>query len=93
LEHADGDYQAVNLVRVYDNTFQPGQRAALDVHLSSDAEKGPWLRGKTGTEDGTNCLDLFDVNGDGGLAGAEDADNTGRGEDGHETVTHVKSAE
>src|ERR1035437_9631924 len=68
LQQADGDDQAVNLVGVGDDTFQPCQRAALDVYLRSDAEGGPRLRCKAGTKDDPNGLDFVVVNGDGGLA-------------------------
>src|ERR1035438_10071244 len=74
LQQADGDDEAVNLVRVGDDAFQPGQGAALDVHLRSDAEKRPRLRGKARAKDGANGLDLFEVNGDGDLAAGEELD-------------------
>src|ERR1035437_3949141 len=92
LQQADGDDEAVNLVGVGDDTFQPYQRAALDVHLRADAERGPRLGGKAGTKDGTNCLDLIEVNGGGGLAGTDDTDHAGRGQDG-QAIAHVKLAE
>jgi hypothetical protein len=92
LEEADGDDQAVNLVGVGDDAFQTRQRAALDVHLRSDAEGGPRLRCKAGTKDGTNGLDLVEVNGDGDLPGTDDTDDAGRGQDG-QAIAHVKLAE
>src|ERR1035441_7089166 len=92
LQQADGDDEAVNLVRIGDDAFQPGQGAALDVHLRSDAEKRPRLRGKARAKDGANGLDLFEVNGDGDLAGTDDTDDAGRGEDG-QAMVHVELAE
>src|ERR1017187_3569689 len=92
LQQADGDDEAVDLVRVGDDALQPYQGAALDVDLGSDAETGPRLRGKAGTKDGANGFDLFEVNGDGDLAGTDDTDDAGRGEDG-QAIAHVKLAE
>src|SRR5664280_2385539 len=93
LQQADGDYQAINLVRVANNAFHACQRAALDVHLGADAEEGPGLHYQPGTKARPDGLDLFVVNGDGGLAGADDTDHAGRGQDGHQAITHVKPAE
>src|ERR1017187_833345 len=92
LQQADGDDEAVNLVRIGDDAFQPRQGAALDVHLRSDAEKRPRLRCKARAKDGANGLDLFEVNGDGDLAGTDDTDDAGRGEDG-QAMVHVELAE
>src|ERR1035437_8981696 len=93
LEEADGDDQAVNLVGVGDDALQTRQRAALDVYLRSDAEGGPRLRCKPRAQDDPNCLDLVEVNGGGGLAGTDDADHAGRGEDGHEAIADVEPVE
>src|ERR1019366_8145287 len=92
LQQADGDDEAVDLVRVGDDAFQPGQGAALDVHLRSDAEKRPRLRGKARAKDGANGLDLFEVKGDGDFAGTDDPDDAGRGGDG-QAMVHVELAE
>src|ERR1035441_69987 len=80
LQQADGDEQAGNRVRVGEEAFKPCQWAALDAYLGSDAEKRPRLRGKARAKDGANGLDLFDVNGDGDLAGTDDTDDAGRGD-------------
>src|ERR1039457_1686875 len=92
LQQADGDDAAVHLVSIADDAFQPGQGPALDVHLGSDAEKRPRLRGKARAKDGANGLDLFEVNGDGDLAGTDDTDDAGRGEDG-QAIVDVELAE
>src|ERR1035437_1934189 len=92
LEEADGGDQAVNLVRVGDDTFQPRQRAALDVYLRSDGETRPGLRRKAGTKDRPNGLNLIEVNGNGDLADTDDADHAGRGQDG-QAIAHVELAE
>src|ERR1035441_2344578 len=92
LQQADGDDQAVNLVRVGDDTFQTRQRAAFDVHLRADGETPPRLRRKAGTKDRTNGLDLVEVDGDGDLAGTDDTDHAGRGQDG-QAIIHIELAE
>src|ERR1039458_7847763 len=92
LQEADGDDEAVNLVGIGDDSFQPCQRTALYVYLRSDAEEGPRLGGEPGPEDGANGLDFLDVHGDGKLAGTDDTDDAGRGEDG-QVIVHVKLAE
>ena len=93
LQEADGDDEAVNLVGIGDDPFEPCQRAALDVYLRSDGETRPGLRRKAGTKDRPNGLNLIEVNGDGGLAGTDDTDDAGRGEDGHEAIADVEPAE
>src|ERR1035437_10359005 len=92
LQQADGDDEAVYLVRVGDDAFQPGQGAALDVYLRSDADGGPRLRCKPRAKDDPNGLDLFEVNGDGDLAGTDDTNDAGRGEDG-QAIVHIELAE
>src|ERR1017187_410428 len=92
LQQADRDYQAINLVRVGDDAFQACQGAALDVHLGADAEKRPRLRYKPGTKDVPNGLDLFVVNWNGSLAGADDAYHAGGRQNG-QAVEHIKSTE
>jgi hypothetical protein len=92
LQEADGDGEAVHLVGISEDPFQPCQRAALYVYLRSDAEEGPRLGGEPGAKDGANGLDFLDVHGDGELAGADDTDDAGRGEDG-QAIIHVKLAE
>src|ERR1035441_9868733 len=92
LQEADGDDEAVNLVGIGDDPFQPCQRAALYVYPRSDAEEGPRLGGEPGAKDGANGLDFLDVHGDGKLAGTDDTDDGGRGEDG-QAIVHVKLAE
>jgi len=77
LQQVDGKHQAINLVGVGDDAFQACQRSALNVHLGADLEKRPRPRCKAGTKDGANGLDLFVVDGDGGLAGADDTDDAG----------------
>src|ERR1035438_10400228 len=92
LQQADGDYQAINLVRVGDDAFHACQGAALDVHLGADTEKRPRLRSKPRTKDRSNGLDFFVVDRDGGLAGANDAYHAGGSQNG-QAVAHIKSTE
>src|ERR1039458_3535359 len=93
LQQADGDYQAINLVRVGDDAFHACQGAALDVHLGADTEKRPRLRSKSGTKDRSNGTDLFIVDRDGGPAGANDRDYSRGGQDGQQAVVYVEAAE
>ena len=92
LQEADGDDQAINFVGIGDDAFEADQRAALDVDLGSDLEKGPRLRGKPGTKDRLNGLDLFFVNGDGDLAETDDTDHARGGHD-RQAVAHIEPAE
>src|ERR1035437_9073713 len=92
LQQVDGKDEAINLVRVGDAAFQAGEGAALNVHLGADLEKRPRLRYKPGTKDGPNGLNLFVADGDGGLAGADDADHAGGRQNG-QAVEHIKSTE
>src|SRR4029077_13769179 len=92
LQQADGDDQAINLVRVGDDPSHTRQRAALDAYLRANAEEGPGLRWEPGTKDRSNGLNLFVVNRDGGLAGAQDAYHARRSQD-RQASAHVKPAE
>jgi hypothetical protein len=92
MGRVDGDDQTINLAGVGDNAFHPSQRAALDVHLGADLEKRPRLRYKPGAKDGPNGLNLFLINGNGGLAGADDAYHAGGSQNG-QALPHIKSRE
>jgi len=92
LQQADGDYEAINLVRAGDRAFHACQGAALDVHSGADTEKRPRPRRKPRTKDNPDGLDLFIVNWDRGFAEAHDAYHAGGSQNG-QAVAHIKSTE
>jgi hypothetical protein len=83
----------MNLVHVSDYTFDPYQRTTFDVYLRADAEKRPRLYCKPRTKDRPNALDLGVVNRDRGLAGTDDTNYAGSGQDWHQAITRVEPAE
>ena len=86
LQKGNGNDQAVTLLGLDENSFEPVKTAMVDANEVSDLDEGPGLSGQPGLDDRVDGLDFLLIGRDRNLANSDDVYQAWGGQNGEPAV-------